>query len=159
MRLITLLLVVLVVLIQYPLWLGKGGRLRVHELERQVQAQTKTNADLRARNDKLSAEVRDLKEGAGAVEERARYELGMIKDGEVFVQIVDPPHPGDAREAISSGDPEALQKPPSGVAPSPNGSSSASPQHSAAPASSSGTPAPQKPTHAALNATHREPHE
>jgi hypothetical protein len=83
----------------------------------------------------------------------------MIKDGEVFVQIVDPPHPGDAKEAISSRDPEALQKPPSGVAPSPNGSSSASPQHSAAPASSSGMPAPQKPAHAALNATHKEPHE
>ena len=140
MRLITLLLVVLVVLIQYPLWLGKGGRLRVHELERQVDVQTKTNADLRARNDKLSAEVRDLKEGAGAVEERARYELGMIKDGEVFVQIVDPPHPGDAKEAISSGDPEALQKPPSGVAPSPNGSSSQGTPNVPAVANSSAAP-------------------
>ena len=146
MRLITLLLLVLVVLIQYPLWFGKGGRLRVYELERQVQVQTKTNADLRARNDKLSAEVRDLKEGAGAVEERARYELGMIKDGEVFVQIVDPPHPGDAKEAISSGDPEALQKPPSGVAPSPNGSGSpATPQAAPAAASSVVVPASVKP--------------
>jgi cell division protein FtsB len=144
MRLITLLLVLLVVLIQYPLWLGKGGRLRVHELERQVQIQNKTNADLRARNDKLSAEVRDLKEGAGAVEERARYELGMIKDGEVFVQIVDPPHPGDAKEAISSGDPEALQKPPSGVAPSPNGSTSANPAMAPKTTASASGPRPAK---------------
>ena len=94
MRLITLVFVALVILIQYPLWLGKGGWLRVHELDRQVQVQNKSNDELRARNDKLAAEVRDLKEGAGAVEERARYELGMIKDGEVFVQIVDPPHAG-----------------------------------------------------------------
>jgi cell division protein FtsB len=160
MRLITLLLVILVVLIQYPLWLGKGGRLRVHELERQVEIQTKTNADLRARNDKLSAEVRDLKEGAGAVEERARYELGMIKDGEVFVQIVDPPHPGDAKEAISSGDPEALQKPPSGVAPSPNGSGANTPAAPAVAASSAlpVSPKPAKPP-ASSSASRKEPHE
>lgn len=92
MRLITLIFIALAVLIQYPLWLGKGGWLKVHELDRQVQLQNKTNDNLRTRNDKLGAEVRDLKEGAGAVEDRARYELGMIKDGEVFVQIVDPPH-------------------------------------------------------------------
>lgn len=161
MRLITLLLVILVVLIQYPLWLGKGGRLRVHELERQVEIQTKTNADLRARNDKLSAEVRDLKEGAGAVEERARYELGMIKDGEVFVQIVDPPHPGDAKEAISSGDPEALQKPPSGVAPSPNGSGRANMSGAPAVTASSGAPVSALPTRpsASASASQKQPRE
>jgi cell division protein FtsB len=89
MRLITLVLVALVVLIQYPLWLGKGGWLRVHELEAQVHQQLAGNALLKARNDKLEAEVRDLREGAGAVEERARYELGMIRDGEIFVQTVE----------------------------------------------------------------------
>jgi cell division protein FtsB len=90
MRLITLVFLVLVVLIQYPLWFGRGGWLRVHEMGLQLEAEQKANSELRARNDKLAAEVKDLKEGAGALEERARYELGMIKEGEIFVQIVDP---------------------------------------------------------------------
>jgi cell division protein FtsB len=110
MRLITLVLVAMVVLIQYPLWFGKGGWLRVHEMQREVQTQNDINAQARARNDKLAAEVRDLKEGAGAVEERARYELGMIKDGEVFVQIVDPPHPDGAKDQASSAPSLAPQK-------------------------------------------------
>lgn len=94
MRPLTLLLIVLLVLIQYPLWLGKGGWLRVWDLGRQIEQQTKTNEELKTRNASLAGEVKDLKEGADAVEERARYELGMIKDGEVFVQIVDtPPKP------------------------------------------------------------------
>jgi cell division protein FtsB len=101
MRLITLVFLVLLVLIQYPLWFGKGGWLRVHEMGLQLQAEQKINADLRARNDKLAAEVKDLKEGAGALEERARYELGMIKDGEVFVQIVDPSHPAPGTPALA----------------------------------------------------------
>jgi cell division protein FtsB len=91
MRLLTIVLAALVILIQYPLWLGKGGWLRVHELDRQLQAQQLTNTQLKTRNDSLAAEVKDLKEGEGAVEERARYELGMVKDGEVFVQIVEAP--------------------------------------------------------------------
>ena len=90
MRLITLSLAALLLLIQYPLWLGKGGWLRVWDLEGQVEAAQKKNAELKARNDKLNSEVRDLREGTGAVEERARYELGMIKDGEIFVQILEP---------------------------------------------------------------------
>lgn len=90
MRLITTFFFVLVVAIQYPLWFGRGGWLRTHEMRLQLQAEQQMNLDLRARNDKLAAEVKDLREGAGAVEERARYELGMIKGGEIFVQIVDP---------------------------------------------------------------------
>ncbi|MBS1171090.1 MAG: ftsB [Burkholderiaceae bacterium] len=90
MRLITLILAILLLLIQYPLWLGKGGWLRVWEMERQVTAAQQKNEETKARNAKLESEVRDLKEGTGATEERARAELGMIKDGEVFVQIVDP---------------------------------------------------------------------
>lgn len=89
MRLITLSLAALLLLIQYPLWLGKGGWLRVWDLEGQVEVAQKKNAELKARNDKLNSEVRDLREGTGAVEERARYELGMIKDGEIFVQILE----------------------------------------------------------------------
>ncbi|WP_420477059.1 cell division protein FtsB [Noviherbaspirillum sp. ST9] len=90
MRLITLSLAALLLLIQYPLWLGKGGWLRVWDLEGQVETAQKKNAELKARNDKLNSEVRDLRDGTGAVEERARYELGMIKNGEIFVQILDP---------------------------------------------------------------------
>lgn len=89
MRLIILCLAVLSLLIQYPLWLGKGGWLRVWDMEQQVTAAHQKNDTLRARNAKLSSEVQDLKEGTGAIEERARYELGMIKDNEVFVQILD----------------------------------------------------------------------
>ncbi len=90
MRLIPIALVALLIAIQFPLWLGKGGWMKVRDAERQLQLQRKTNTDLEARNAKLAAEVKDLKEGAGAVEERARYELGMLKEGEVFVQIVEP---------------------------------------------------------------------
>ena len=89
MRLITLSLAALLLLIQYPLWLGKGGWLRVWDLEGQVETARKKNDELKARNDKLNSEVRDLREGTGAVEERARYELGMIKDGEIFVQVLE----------------------------------------------------------------------
>jgi len=90
MRLITLALAVLLLLIQYPLWLGKGGWLRVGELENQVASAQQKSELLKARNAKLDSEVRDLKDGTGAVEERARYELGMIKQNEVFIQILDP---------------------------------------------------------------------
>lgn len=90
MRLIIICLAALVVLIQFPLWLGKGGWLRVWDLDQQVVAAQKKNDELKARNAKLNSEVQDLKEGTGAVEERARYELGMIKENEVFVQIIDP---------------------------------------------------------------------
>lgn len=91
MRLVPFLLAALLIFVQFPLWLGKGGWMRVREAEQQLAAQNRVNADLTARNAKLAAEVRDLKEGAGAVEERARYELGMLKDGELFVQLIDAP--------------------------------------------------------------------
>jgi cell division protein FtsB len=87
MRLIALCLATLLLLIQYPLWLGKGGWLRTWDLERQVAAAQKKNEELKARNAKLASEVSDLKDGTGAVEERARLELGMIKNDEIFVQI------------------------------------------------------------------------
>ena len=79
MRLITLSLALLLLLIQYPLWLGKGGWLRVWDLDKQVAAAQKRNDELKARNAKLNSEVLDLREGTGAVEERAVYELGIIK--------------------------------------------------------------------------------
>lgn len=89
MRLILICLAALLLLIQLPLWLGKGGWLHVWDLDQQVQSAHRKNDELRARNAKLASEVQDLKQGTGAVEERARFELGMIKNDEIFVQILD----------------------------------------------------------------------
>jgi cell division protein FtsB len=87
MRWLSVALLALLVLLQYPLWLGKGGWLRVWEADRQLQQQKEGNKKLEVRNAGLDAEVRDLKQGYEAIEERARFELGMIKQDEVFVQI------------------------------------------------------------------------
>ena len=89
MRLLLISLTALIVLIQYPLWLGKGGWLRVWDLSRQVDMALLKEQDLKARNAKLATEVQDLKEGTGAIEERARYELGLVRDNETFVQVLD----------------------------------------------------------------------
>jgi cell division protein FtsB len=89
MKLLAAALGALIVLVQYPLWLGKGGWLRVWEIDRQLSAQQATNRALEVRNGALEAEVRDLKQGLEAIEERARYELGMIKPGEVFFQVIE----------------------------------------------------------------------
>ena len=89
MRILTIVFAALIVLLQYPLWLGKGGWLRVWEIDRQVTAQKMGNAQLRVRNDALDAEVRDLKQGYDAIEERARYELGMIKQDEIFFHVLE----------------------------------------------------------------------
>jgi len=88
-RLILIVLTVMLILIQYPLWLGKGSWLRVWDLSRQLDSALAKEQELKDRNAKLASEVQDLKEGTGAVEERARYELGLIKDNEVFVQILE----------------------------------------------------------------------
>ena len=96
MRLVTVVLVVLLVLIQYPLWWGHGGWLRVHELREALDAQAHKNADAKLRNQRIEGEVQDLQGGTAAVEERARYEMGMVKDGEVFVQLVSPNTPASA---------------------------------------------------------------
>ncbi|MBL0121539.1 MAG: cell division protein FtsB [Betaproteobacteria bacterium] len=84
-------LIALIVAIQYPLWLGKGSWLKVWEFSRQVDQQKAKNIQLATRNAGLDAEVRDLKQGIDAVEERARVELGMIKSDEVFYQVVEKP--------------------------------------------------------------------
>lgn len=81
---------ILIAALQYPLWLGKGSWLRVWDLNQQIAAQKDENARLKARNDMLDAEVRDLKQGYAAIEERARSELGMIKQDEVFYQVLEP---------------------------------------------------------------------
>lgn len=108
MKVLGLVLVALLVLIQYPLWLGKGGWLRVWDLDRQVTAQLAANAGLRARNAALQAEVDDLREGRLAIEERARYELGMVRPEEIFVRITraavpaSTPVPGNATPVSGS---------------------------------------------------------
>ena len=90
-RTVTLILAVLLLLLQYPLWLGKGSWLKVWDLNRQLEAQQHINQQTQARNALLDAEVRDLKQGTEAIEERARSELGMIKRDEVFYQILEKP--------------------------------------------------------------------
>ncbi len=103
MRLLLIFLTALLVLIQYPLWFGKGGWLRVWELSHQLDDSLAKEQQLRARNDQLSSEVQDLKEGTGAVEERARYELGLIKDNEIFVQVVESGVPKAPAKPASAG--------------------------------------------------------
>ena len=87
MRWLAIVFLALIAALQYPMWLGKGGWLQVRDLERQLAAQRESNAVLKARNDRLDADVRDLKTGYEAVEERARAELGMVKQDEVFFQL------------------------------------------------------------------------
>ena len=93
MRILAAVFAVLILALQYPIWLGKGGWLRVRELDRQVETQKKANTELAARNAALDADVRDLKQGYEAIEERARSELGMIRNDEVFFQLPLPQTP------------------------------------------------------------------
>jgi cell division protein FtsB len=93
MKVLAGILAALILLIQYPLWLGKGGWLRAWEVDRRLSAQQGANQALERRNLAIGAEVRDLKQGFDAVEERARYELGFVKPDEVFFQILDSPKP------------------------------------------------------------------
>jgi cell division protein FtsB len=97
-RWLALVFVLLIGALQYPMWLGKGGWLQVRELGKQVELQRAGNATLKARNDALDAEVRDLKTGSEAIEERARSELGMVRPDEVFFQLQSGPAP--VRDAV-----------------------------------------------------------
>ncbi len=96
-------LIVLIVAIQYPLWIGKGSWLRVWEVNKQLTQQKEKNIKLAQRNAGLDADVRDLKEGLVAVEERARVELGMIKANETFYQIIDNAKDGAKNATPSKG--------------------------------------------------------
>ncbi len=91
MRVITAILLILFGLLQYKLWLGEGGSTEVKRLEQRVVAQTLENQTLDQRNNELQAEVEDLRERLDAVEERARNELGLIKEDEEFYQVVPAP--------------------------------------------------------------------
>jgi len=83
-----LVLLILLALLQYKLWLGEGGFTDVKRLEQKVTEQEQENALLQQRNLELEAEVADLREGVEAIEERARSELGMIKEEEEFFLVV-----------------------------------------------------------------------
>lgn len=87
MRWPIVLLVALVLALQYPLWVGKGGWLRAWEVEGQLAAQREVNRGLEQRNAALAAEVEDLKAGNEAIEERARFDLGLTRKEEIFVQV------------------------------------------------------------------------
>ena len=107
MKILAGILGILIVLIQYPLWLGKGGWLRAWDMNRQLEVQHAKNKQLETRNAGFAAEVRDLKQGTEAIEERARYELGMIRGDEVFFQIV----PGKSDAKTVEGPPPSVRDP------------------------------------------------
>ncbi|HOY34576.1 MAG TPA: cell division protein FtsB [Piscinibacter sp.] len=90
MRLVTLALLALLALVHAELWFGKGGVPRVMELSGKLRDQKEVNAAAKQRNEQLLAEVSDLKEGLEMVEEKARFDLGMVKPDEIFVQLSAP---------------------------------------------------------------------
>ena len=89
-KIATYFLLGILVLLQYPLWIGDGGVIAVWRLNREIAAQQKENAQLKERNQTLEAQVNDLKQGLEVIEGRARSELGMVKKGETFYQVIDP---------------------------------------------------------------------
>jgi cell division protein FtsB len=96
LRYAALILLALLIVLQIKLWTGAGGVRDVESLRETVAETRKANEALKARNEALQAEVRDLKEGRDAIEERARSELGLVKPGETFYQVVEPAAPGAA---------------------------------------------------------------
>jgi cell division protein FtsB len=116
-RWLAIVFVALIVALQYPMWLGKGGWLQVRETDRQLAAQREANARLKARNDGLDAEVRDLKTGFEAIEERARSELGMVRQDEVFFQLqAASPRPAAGAGQAASGSVPTANAPAAGQA-------------------------------------------
>ena len=90
MRILIAILLVVFVMLQYRLWVGEGSLAEVHALKSEITKQQAELDKLKERNRALQAEVADLRSGLDAIEERARSELGMIKQGEVFYQLVEP---------------------------------------------------------------------
>ncbi len=93
MRFIFIFLIALLAFFNYELWFGNNGVDRIKELQEKIQVQQELNEAALARNNAMAAEVHDLREGTQAVEELARFEQGMIKQGEIFVQIMSPNTP------------------------------------------------------------------
>ncbi len=88
MRILAVILGLLFLVLQYDLWIGEGSLRTVWRLKEDITVQKKENKKISQRNDSLLAEVKDLKKGDAAIEERARNELGMIKKGETYIQVV-----------------------------------------------------------------------
>jgi len=89
MRIIAIILGLLFLVLQYDLWIGEGSLATVWRLQKEITTQKVENKKISKRNESLVAEVNDLKKGDAAIEERARNELGMIKKGETYIQVVD----------------------------------------------------------------------
>ena len=98
MRILLPILILILVFLQLKVWLGEGGISDVRRLEQRVEEQAEENEALAQRNRELQAEVEDLRQGLGAVEERARSELGLIKENEEFYQVV----PGEPQQVEDS---------------------------------------------------------
>lgn len=102
MRILVAILLILFVLLQYDLWVGDGSLATVWHLKQEIKKQKTENRQLRERNRALEAEVQDLKQGLDALEERARDEMGMIREGETFIQVIEK----DSDEGRGTGDKE-----------------------------------------------------
>lgn len=89
MKLLAAVLIILLVALHYRLWTGNGGIPHVRRMEQAKAVQQDENRKLEERNRSLAAEVVDLKQGLDAIEERARTEMGMIKQDEIFIQVID----------------------------------------------------------------------
>lgn len=89
MKILALVLLILLVWLQYKIWLQDGGIPEVLQLQQEVESVKTEVEKLEERNASLDAEVQDLKKGLDAIEERARSEMGMIKEGEVYYQVID----------------------------------------------------------------------
>ena len=88
MKFLTFIFVTLILALQYPLWLGKGGWLNVISLQKQIDQQLKVNELIKSENDILLAVVQDLKNGTDVIERKARFDLGLIKKNETFFLII-----------------------------------------------------------------------
>lgn len=101
-KIATYVLLAILVLLQYPLWFGNGGVIAAWRLSQEIAAQQIENARLKDRNQALEADVNDLKQGMQAIEERARAELGMVKKGEIFIQVIEE-LPGKSTSSETTG--------------------------------------------------------
>ena len=120
MRLLFVGLLFLASLIQYPLWMGWGGWFDVWDLQMKVSDQRTVNDGLASRNKALAAEIEDLRTGTEAAEERARSELSMLKQGEVFVQLLPPGvKPPEVKVPPSRAGAKPAQVPPPAASPTP----------------------------------------
>jgi cell division protein FtsB len=112
MRWLGAVLLLVLLVLQYRLWVGDGSLAEVRALREEIDTQKKELEQLSTRNQTLEAEVLDLREGLDALEERARSELGMIKEGEMFLQVIE--EPADKTPAtpapVAAGNPQASRR-------------------------------------------------